>query len=135
MFSLPPAVRVCNLKLMPTILHMFVQVAKRHAGPFCSSLGYQEPNMHYVKGDIQDLQKAGIADSSVDLIISNCVINLCSDKLKVLKEAYRVLADGGELYFSDVYCDRRLPKSVLQHEVQLAQSSRKLCWRAGSMSD
>ena len=96
-----------------------MQVANRHAGPFCLSLGYEEPNVQFVKGDIQDLAKAGVGDNSIDLIISNCVINLCPDKLKVIREAHRVLADGGELYFSDVYCDRRLPQSVLQHEVCL----------------
>lgn len=98
---------------------MDVQVAKRHVGPFCSSLGYAEPNVHFVRGDIQDLQAAGIADASVDLIISNCVINLVPDKGRVLREAWRVLAHGGELHFSDVYCDRRLPQAVREHKVGL----------------
>jgi len=52
-----------------------------------------------------------VPDQSVDLIISNCVINLSPDKKSVLSEAHRVLADGGEFYFSDVYCDRRLPEA------------------------
>jgi ubiquinone/menaquinone biosynthesis C-methylase UbiE len=39
-------------------------------------------------------------------------INLSPDKASVLKEVYRVLAPGGEMYFSDIYCDRRLPKEV-----------------------
>jgi SAM-dependent methyltransferase len=45
-----------------------------------------------------------------DVIISNCVINLCSDKQAVLKHCYNLLKEGGELYFSDVYADRRVPK-------------------------
>lgn len=65
--------------------------------------------------------QAGIADASVDLIISNCVLNLSPDKPAVLREAYRVLANGGEFYFSDVYCDRRLPAAVRQHEVLLGE--------------
>ena len=48
----------------------------------------------------------------MDLVISNCVINLSPDKRAVLREAYRVLADGGEVHFSDVYCDRRLPAAA-----------------------
>ena len=39
-------------------------------------------------------------------------INLSPDKAAVLRECYRVLAPGGEVYFSDVYCDRRIPKEV-----------------------
>ncbi len=48
----------------------------------------------------------------MDLVISNCVVNLSPDKRAVLSEAFRVLADGGEFHFSDVYCDRRLPTAV-----------------------
>jgi arsenite methyltransferase len=44
--------------------------------------------------------------------VSNCVINLSVDKLAVLCGAYELLKPGGELYFADVYCDRRLPDAV-----------------------
>lgn len=84
---------------------------------FSRSLGYSKPNMRFVKGLIEYLDEAGIPDSSVDLVISNCVVNLSPDKPRVLQEVFRVLADGGEFYFSDVYCDRRLPLSVTSHEV------------------
>lgn len=162
------------------------------------TLGYAQPNMRFVEGQIERLDEAGIADSSVDLIISNCVvrppvlprgghtplaparapactrvharmatdscgragmqvvplpcsagalmpegralptaprqgrsgvsltqhawplpflppppqINLSPDKARVLREAWRVLAPGGEMFFSDVYCDRRLPQEA-----------------------
>ena len=45
------------------------------------------------------------------------MINLCKDKKKVLSEAFRVLKDGGELYFSDVYADRELSDEIRSHEV------------------
>ena len=80
-------------------------------------LGYKRSNLTFVEGKIERLDQAGISDSSVDLVISNCVVNLSPDKQRVLSEAYRVLAPGGEFYFSDVYCDRRLPAEVLQHQV------------------
>jgi len=48
---------------------------------------------------------------------SNCVLNLCEDKEAVLREAYRVLKQGGEFYFSDVYADRRLPRSLVNDPV------------------
>ena len=53
-----------------------------------------------VKGTIEDLKAADVADASVDLMISNCVVNLSPDKPAVLSEAHRALADGGEFYFS-----------------------------------
>lgn len=48
----------------------------------------------------------------MDLVISNCVVNLSPDKRAVLREVFRVLASGGEFYFSDVYADRRLPAAL-----------------------
>jgi len=92
-------------------------VANKYVSEWTQSMGYAEPNMRFLKGQIEDLQSADIQDSSVDLIISNCVINLSPDKPAVLREAWRVLAEGGEFYFSDVYCDRRLPENVREHEV------------------
>jgi SAM-dependent methyltransferase len=53
-----------------------------------------------LQGKIEELAAAGIAPGSIDLIISNCVINLSPDKAAVLSEAYQALADGGEVFFS-----------------------------------
>ena len=73
--------------------------------------------MEFVKGSIDDLKSLGIADKSVDVVISNCVINLTEDKQKVLSEVHRVLKEGGELFFSDVYADRRIPKNLQDDKV------------------
>ena len=81
------------------------------------TLGYKTSNMRFLNGHIEYLDQAGIADGSIDLIISNCVINLSPDKEQVLREAYRVLAAGGEMYFSDVYSDRRVPEEAKKNEV------------------
>eukprot|EP01023_Acetabularia_acetabulum_P068147 TRINITY_DN956_c0_g1_i6.p1 TRINITY_DN956_c0_g1~~TRINITY_DN956_c0_g1_i6.p1 ORF type:complete len:531 (-),score=56.56 TRINITY_DN956_c0_g1_i6:121-1713(-) len=95
-----------------------LDVARVHADEYCQkTLGFSKTNMNFVKGNIEYLDKAGIADESIDIIISNCVINLSPDKPRVLREAYRVLAEGGEFYFSDVYCDRRLSEAVQKDEV------------------
>jgi hypothetical protein len=51
-------------------------------------------------GTIEDLESAGVAPSSVDLVISNCVINLSPDKAACLQQVALVLVEGGEMYFS-----------------------------------
>ena len=52
-----------------------------------------------------------IEDGTVDVVLSNCVINLCEDKGKVFEEAYRVLRDGGRLSISDMVSDGPFPMS------------------------
>ncbi len=78
-------------------------------------------NTRFVQGYIEDLATAGIADASVDLVISNCVINLSPDKGRVFAEIFRVLKPGGELYFSDVFSDRRMPTALAQDPVLLGE--------------
>jgi len=68
-------------------------------------------NVDFRKGFIEDLP---IEDASVDVIISNCVINLSPEKKKVYAEAHRVLRPGGRVMVSDVVLERELPEAVLQ---------------------
>jgi len=69
-----------------------MQVAQQNVGPYCDKLLYSRPNMEFREGHIEDLGRAGIANESIDIVISNCVINLSPDKEQVMKEAFRVLA-------------------------------------------
>ena len=72
--------------------------------------GYAKPNVEFHQGFIEDLAALGIAENSVDVVISNCVLNLSPDKPSVFSEIFRVLKPGGELYFADVFAGRRVPE-------------------------
>ncbi len=92
-------------------------VARRHLGWHMSRFGYGTPNVRFIEGFIEDLAAAGIADDSVDVVVSNCVINLSPDKQRVFAEILRVLKPGGEFYFSDVFADRRIPHALREDPV------------------
>lgn len=87
-----------------------LDVAKQYQSHHAETFGYD--NVTLLKGYIERLEELGLEENSFDIIVSNCVINLSPDKPSVLKGVHKLLKPGGEMYFSDVYSDRRVPKAV-----------------------
>lgn len=83
--------------------------------------GYAKTNVAFHQGFIEDLSPLPIENGSLDIVVSNCVVNLSPRKDLVLAEAARVLKNGGEFYFSDVFCDRRLPKDIASDPLLFAE--------------
>jgi len=68
-------------------------------------------NVKFIKGYIEDIP---LPDESIDVVISNCVVNLSEDKEKVFREIYRVIKKGGHLSIADIVTLKEVPDSVRQ---------------------
>ena len=91
-------------------------VAEAHREYHRQAFGFTRDNVEFRLGYIERLDELGLEDASFDVVVSNCVVNLSPDKDAVLRQVHRLLKPGGELYFSDVYADRRVP-AELRNEI------------------
>jgi len=96
-----------------------LEVARKNLPWHMEKFGYKTPNIDFQKSYIEDLSQ--IESNSVDVVISNCVINLSAHKDNVFKEIFRVLKTGGELYFSDVFADKRIPEDLKDDPVLVGE--------------
>jgi SAM-dependent methyltransferase len=95
--------------------------ARRHQATQAERFGFARSNVDFREGRFEDLAALGVAAASVDVVISNCALNLSPDKRRVFAEILRVLKPGGELYFSDVFADRRPPLDLADDPVLLGE--------------
>lgn len=98
-----------------------LEIGQKYLPVQMKKFGYSRPNVRFIKGYIEDLKSLGLPDNYFDVVVSNCVVNLSPDKEAVMGEVYRVLKEGGEFFFSDVYVDRRLPAWAKEDPVLLGE--------------
>lgn len=96
-----------------------LEVAGRYLPEVMKEFGFARPNVRFDKDFIEVAES--IPDHSIDLVISDCVINLSPRKDLVFKTIHRVLKDGGEFYISDIAADRRVPESIRNNAELVAE--------------
>lgn len=107
-----PTGSVVGVDMTPEQLDVALEKKAYHAEKF----GFD--NVEFYQGYLERLDEMKeLEKGSFDLIISNCVINLCEDKEAVLRHCRELLKPGGELYFSDVYASRRVPQALREDPV------------------
>ena len=89
-----------------------LDVARAHVDWHRERLGREQSNVHFHEAFIEDLATLPLGPGSVDVVVSNCVVNLSPRKDLVLEGVYELLKSGGEFLLSDVVADRRLPAEV-----------------------
>ncbi len=93
-----------------------IRVAEKYLDVQTKRFGYARPNCRFIFDDIEHAKRHFPA-GSLDLVISNCVINLVEDKETIIRRIHDMLKPGGEFYFSDIYADRRMPAALKKDPV------------------
>jgi radical SAM/Cys-rich protein len=93
-----------------------IRVADKYLALQTKRYGYGQPNCRFLFDEIEHVDRH-FAPGSLDLVISNCVINLVEDKAGILAQIHALLKPGGEFYFSDIYADRRVPDELRRDRV------------------
>ena len=105
-----PTGRVIGIDMTDTML----DIARTHAPIVAANLGYPSSNVEFRKGLADTMP---VEDESIDLILSNCVLNLAPDKRTVFGEMFRVAKPGGRFTISDIVSDQIVPQ-YLVHDAE-----------------
>ena len=93
-----------------------IGVATKYIREQSKRFGYRKPNVNFIQDYIENVGYH-FQGESLDMVISNCVINLVEDKMHIIGEIYKLLKYGGEFYFSDIYADRRISDDLRKNHV------------------
>jgi len=105
-----PEGRVIGVDMTPEMIERARRAAARQAEAAAAERSGFAP-VEFRLGDIEHLP---VADQTVDVIISNCVVNLALDKAAVFSEAFRVLKPGGRLCISDIIAEQQMPREAAE---------------------
>jgi len=95
-------------------------VAQKYIAEQTTRYSYKKPNVRFILDDMEHIQDHFVPEA-VDLVTSNCVLNLAEKKEIIIQQIYDVLRFGGEFYFSDIFADRRVPEKIKSDPVLYAE--------------
>ena len=119
-------------KLHAKYLRLLVNAKLKHTKMKSEYNILRKNKFRYYRGELsrEELTELGLGKSSFDLIVSNCVLNLSTNKPAVLKGIKHLLKPTGTFYFADVYSDQQLPQEISSHPVLYSEClGGALYWR------
>jgi SAM-dependent methyltransferase len=108
-----------------------IEIARKYQNEQAARFGYTKPNVHFIHDYIENLENH-FPDNSIDLIVSNCVVNLIEEKERLLRQIHKVLKDGGS--FTGYLC-RQESTRTYQNPVPMARRLGGLLWLEGFRKD
>ena len=96
-------------------------IAREYEDWHRDAFGYETSNVRFIEGEVDKLGELDLQGASVDLTVSNCVINLVPDKAAVFQGVSALLKPDGRFLFSDVFVDREIPSDIASDPVIIGE--------------